>query len=363
MTGAVTYLTTDANSNWFFGTTKPYFINYGLLHKSGGTGVSSFEYQISNYGTIRVDSGLTIQTGDSLVNFSTGIITGKGTLDVGSYFDNYGTIRPGASPGKLRITGNINNRSTAVYDAEISGKNFGQFDELRASGAATLAGTVNVSLLNGFLPTLGDTIKIMNYGSKTGGFGAIQGLRTGGQYDFVPVYRDTALLLVTADSSNTPPVAVNDVVTASEDVASTLSVLRNDTDTNGDALRIIEILPGFPYHGTAVNGTGDTTLIYTSASEYSGSDSLQYVVADGRGGLDTAAVKITVNSVNDRPDAKDTSVVATQYGIVRVNVLATATDIENQALTVSAVSRPKFGDAHVDGTSSSVVYIPSVNYT
>ncbi|HNE82337.1 MAG TPA: tandem-95 repeat protein [bacterium] len=363
MPGATTTLATDVNSNWMFAAAKPYLNNYGLLRKSGGTGISSFEYQISNYGTLQVDSGLTILCYDSLVNFSTGIITGKGVLDVGTRFDNYGTIRPGASPGKLRFTGNINNKSTAAYDAEISGKNIGQFDELRASGAATLAGTVNVNLLNGFLPALGDTFKIMNYASKSGGFGAIQGLRTGGPYDFVPMYKDTALFLVTADSSNTPPVAVNDIVTASEDVPSTLSVLRNDTDTNGDALRIVEILSGFPYHGTVVNGSGDTTIVYTSASEYSGSDSLQYVVADGRGGLDTAAVKIAVNSVNDRPDAKDTTTTVTQYSVVRINVLATATDVENQTLSVSAVSRPKFGDAQIDGTSSSVVYIPNMFYT
>ncbi|KAB2877779.1 tandem-95 repeat protein [bacterium] len=363
MAGAVTNLTTDYNSNWFFATGEPYLINYGTLNKSGGTGISSFEYQISNYGTMQVDSGLTILCYDSLVNFSGGIITGKGTLDVSTRFTNAGTIRPGTSPGKLRVTGNLKNTSTAIYDAEIGGKNLGQFDELRASGSATLAGILNVSLIDGYLPALNDTVKVLNYSSKTGAFGEINGLRTGGPYDFVPLYKDTALFLIASDSLNSEPIASTDFLSAPEDVETHLPVLRNDVDSNSDALSIVEILPGYPQNGTAYIGSPDTTIVYTSPLNYFGKDTLRYVIYDGRGGWDTAGVSISVTPVNDAPSPKDTFAIADQFGIARINVIATATDVEGSSLFASTASKPKYGEAHVDGNDSFVVYVPPVYFT
>lgn len=363
MPDATTNLTSDYNSNWFFATSEPYLINYGTLRKSGGTGISSFEYQISNYGTLQIDSGLAILCYDSLVNFSTGIITGKGTLDVSTRFTNAGTIQPGTSPGNLRITGNLKNTSTAIYDAEIGGKNPGQFDELRASGSATLAGILNVNLINGYLPGLNDTVKVLNYGSKTGAFGEINGLRTGGQYDFVPLYKDTALFLIASDSLNMEPVASTDFLSAPEDVETHLPVLRNDVDSNSDALSIVEILPGYPQYGTAYIGSPDTTIVYTSQLNYFGKDTLRYIIYDGRGGWDTAGVSITVTPVNDAPSPKDTFAIADQFGIARINVTATATDVEGSALFASTASKPKYGEAHVDGNNSFIVYIPPVHFT
>src|SRR5208282_4817280 len=38
------------------------------------------------------------------------------------------------------------------------------------SGSATLAGAVNVSLINGYVPTAGTTIPFLTYASYTGGF-------------------------------------------------------------------------------------------------------------------------------------------------------------------------------------------------
>ncbi len=364
MPGAVTNLTTDYNSNWFFATGEPYLINYGTLNKSGGTGTSSFEYQISNYGTIKVDSGLTILCYDSLMNFSTGIITGKGTLDVSTRFTNAGTISPGASPGRLRVTGTLRNTNSAVYNAEIDTAAFpNRYDQLRISGTAALGGTLNLSLLNGYLPALNDSVKVMTYGSKTGTFNTINGLRTGGPYDFVPLYKDTALYLVASDSLNILPIANNDVITVSEDVTTNLPVLSNDVDSNGDGLSIVEILPGYPQHGAANIGSPDTTIVYTSALNYFGTDTLRYVIYDGRGGWDTASVRINVAAVNDRPVAKDTTASTNQFGVARVNVVATATDVENSPLVVSTVTKPKYGDAQVDATDTAVVYIPPVNFT
>jgi hypothetical protein len=48
-----------------------------------------------------------------------------------------------------------------------------QHDRLAITGAATLDGTVNASLINGFVPTPGQTFQFLTYASRTGVFATI----------------------------------------------------------------------------------------------------------------------------------------------------------------------------------------------
>ena len=54
-----------------------------------------------------------------------------------------------------------------------------QYDRLSISGLATLAGTLNISLINGFGPTQGQSFSIMTFGSRSGAFATINGLQSG----------------------------------------------------------------------------------------------------------------------------------------------------------------------------------------
>ena len=56
-------------------------------------------------------------------------------------------------------------------------------------------------------------------------------------------------------------------------------MLSNDTDANGDALRITRV--GTPNHGTAT--TNGTTITYTPAAGYVGADQFDYAISDGKG--------------------------------------------------------------------------------
>src|SRR5207244_1504320 len=60
-------------------------------------------------------------------------------------------------------------------------------DQLRISGLATLAGTLNVNLINSFTPSAGNTFPLLTFGSRSGTFGTINGLTQGGT-TFTPVY-------------------------------------------------------------------------------------------------------------------------------------------------------------------------------
>ena len=84
-----------------------------------------------------------------------------------------GTLSPGLSPGTLNLVGNYTQQGPGgAFNVEIGGTAPGsQFDSVNVSGAgsvATLAGVLNVSLVNSFVPAAGDSFTIMTYPSHTG---------------------------------------------------------------------------------------------------------------------------------------------------------------------------------------------------
>ena len=91
-----------------------------------------------------------------------------------------------------------------------------------------------------------------------------------------------------------PPVANNDSVTANENTPVTFDPRANDSDPSGYALTIIAT--STPGHGTVAINSG-TSLTYTPAANYSGSDSFTYTISDGQGHAATATVSVTVTYV------------------------------------------------------------------
>jgi len=94
-----------------------------------------------------------------------------------------------------------------------------------------------------------------------------------------------------APPANLAPIAANDVAVTQQGQAVTIDVLANDADPDADALTISRIVTG-PAHGAAsiVNGK----IVYTGAPGYSGADLFSYEASDGKGGLTTANVALTV---------------------------------------------------------------------
>jgi len=110
---------------------------------------------------------------------------------------------------------------------------------------------------------------------------------------------------------NYPPVAVDDAAITDEDNPVTVAasgVLNNDSDPDvGDTLTVTAVdTSGTVGAVRAWDADGSFSYDPNGQFEYlqagsSTTDSFTYVVSDGRGGTDTAAVTITINGVNDVP--------------------------------------------------------------
>ena len=86
-----------------------------------------------------------------------------------------GRVEPGDSPGITEVVGDYTQQANGLLEVEIQGTNAStpDYDQLKVSGALNLAGTLEVVLLNGFVPSAGDEYTIMTFGSLTGTFGTI----------------------------------------------------------------------------------------------------------------------------------------------------------------------------------------------
>ena len=113
-------------------------------------------------GVLQVNGSITSNT---FVNHN-GTLAGSGT--VSGNVTNHGTVSPGGdSLGMLTIEGNYaQKRGTLVID--LAGSSAGQFSVLDVLGNANLSGLLNPVLLDGFVPTIGESFTFLDYASLTG---------------------------------------------------------------------------------------------------------------------------------------------------------------------------------------------------
>src|SRR5204863_109536 len=103
-------------------------------------------------------------------SFTGGVLRGVGTINA-SITNNGATVQPGFSPGILTIAGNYSQSPTGTLNIELGGTAPGSgYDRLAVTGSATLAGTVNVTLISGFTLSGGDIFDVVTYGSHSGIF-------------------------------------------------------------------------------------------------------------------------------------------------------------------------------------------------
>jgi hypothetical protein len=86
-----------------------------------------------------------------------------------------GVLAPGSDTsavGTTTVYGNYNQGSAATTAIDIGDVNTGN-DQLNISGSATLAGTLSLNLLNGFVPAIGQNYLLATYASHTGSYGFV----------------------------------------------------------------------------------------------------------------------------------------------------------------------------------------------
>jgi hypothetical protein len=157
-----------------------YLENHGTLGNSGtilvASGAVLVNASIHSPATYEQSAGSTVVDGlftsDTPIQIDGGTLSGKGIIQGDVMMG--GTLSPGDSPGRLTIQGNYTQLSTGTFFAELAGLIPGtQYDQLVVSGLATLDGTLDVVLLNGFVVKVGDSFVLMTFGSESGQFSAL----------------------------------------------------------------------------------------------------------------------------------------------------------------------------------------------
>ena len=153
--------------------------NSGLLQVSSGSSSMSGAYSQTSTGVLRLGDA-TAGTSSTLA-FAPGAVTslaggevrGSGTL-VGDLSLAAVRLAPGASPGALTVQGALQLSPSSVIAVEIGGTTPGTgFDTLTVTGAAALAGTLEVARWGVFTPGPTDAFDIIRYASATGDFAQV----------------------------------------------------------------------------------------------------------------------------------------------------------------------------------------------
>lgn len=179
------------------------------------------------------------------------------------------------------------------------------------------------------------------------------------------LYSNTATVTINVVPANQAPVAHGDAYTVNEDTRLTVAapgVLANDTDPEGDLLRAY--LVSGPSHGN-LSLAPDGSFVYDPAPDYYGPDSFTYRCSDGLSYSNTATVSITVNPVNDPPQAATDYYYVDEDNLLVVGapgVLANDADKEGQSLTAVLVSTTSSGSLslNADGSFS---YQPNAGFS
>ena len=151
----------------------------------GGSGTGTVD--LTNGGLLTVGQVLTLETGGTGTINSGALVAGTvdpslgGTLnllsgqlntesDIGSLVNGGGTLGPGLSPGILTITGDYS-QPVGTLLIEIGGPDAGtDHDRLDCMGTLTLGGTLEIGLIGGFVPKIGELFDILNWGALAGKF-------------------------------------------------------------------------------------------------------------------------------------------------------------------------------------------------
>ena len=169
----------------------------------------------------------------------------------------------------------------------------------------------------------------------------------------------TQIFTIVVTPVNDAPVAVDDITTVLEDAeATSIDVLANDTDEEGDPLTLLSV---------TTSGTGTVTvdgalLEYTPAADFNGTEEVSYTVSDG---LLTSAgmLTITVTPVNDAPIAiEDIASVLENAFMTSIDVISNDIDVDGDILSLTAVSYSGLGTVVVNVDEFSVDYTPAPNF-
>lgn len=149
-------------------------------------------------------------TADDIAVGAGGSISGNGVLDGVVTVEDGGSIAPGLSPGVISITDDLVLRG--ALEIELAGLLDGEFDRIDIDGDLIIeGGSLEVTLLNGFLPTVGDRFSFLTVtgdiiGIDSLSFSLIGALGVALEAEIEQLANGFSLSLLAADPSDVIPV-------------------------------------------------------------------------------------------------------------------------------------------------------------
>jgi fibronectin-binding autotransporter adhesin len=187
-----------------------------LIHAVGGNltiGNPSSTFGFSNAGTMVIDTS-TVTLQDSNGSTLGDVVLHNGILNLGLAINSVqsgktmsgvggvngslsiaGTLSPGASAGTITVHGPFQQVGSGRMTMEIGDAATSQFDRVVATAGVTLAGTLDVRMLPGFVPDPGEEFTLISGAARTGTFSTVtlEGQPVNGQ--FTLVYTATSVVL------------------------------------------------------------------------------------------------------------------------------------------------------------------------
>jgi hypothetical protein len=182
-------------------TTLGAFTNEGAMDISLGstfTVTGAGDNYMQSAGSTTVDGTLTVNAA-STVDITGGTLFGATDNINGNVDLTGGVVNPGNGVdliGELKVTGTYTQGSAGTVTIDLGGKTaITQYSVLDITKASSLSGTLDVTLVNGFTPVVGDTFDIIDYLSNTGTFTTLNLPTLSGGDEWTETYGAKGLVL------------------------------------------------------------------------------------------------------------------------------------------------------------------------
>jgi hypothetical protein len=178
-----------------------------------------------------------------------------------------------------------------------------------------------------------------------------------------------ASLVLPASVAAASPIAGADFASTLEDTPVTIDLLKNDSDPDGDSIRIDSINQGVDGRVTLSPVAG--LVSFAPNFNFNGMATFSYVLADAGGATATALVTVYVDRVNDPPVAAGRVYSVSEGGSVSVLLQGTDPDKERCDLIFVIDTQPAHGSlgplvdagCNPNGDMVTTVYTPAAGYS
>jgi outer membrane autotransporter protein len=149
-------------------------------------------------GVVDVANGGVITAGGGTIVGPNGDLMGNGTVTTPTLIDN-GIMMPtgpGGTPGTLTVIGNYQQGSNGILEIAIGGPQPSQADQLKVDGSAKLNGTLEITSLNAFHPSIGDSYELLSAsGTRSGQFSTIVDVANNSGLSRLDIYGPNGLII------------------------------------------------------------------------------------------------------------------------------------------------------------------------